>query len=335
MTNSGPVPTISTKWSFGDILNTIRVRWAIGRMNYKVVPGIYAAGNPGEGSDVFVTSNFKLTFDLVRRSLKGMDAWLLVLDTKGINVWCAAGKGTFSTKELAAKISHVGLLNIVNHRKVIVPQLGAVGVSAHEVKKQTGFSVIYGPVRAEDIKEFVQKGMKATQEMRTVEFPLWARMKLIPVELSFGRYYLFLVPGLFILLSGLNVHGYSLDLAFYDGLRSTMNLAAAYLSGLVLTPVLLPWIPFRRFSLKGLLVGGVAAAVLFTLHLLGSNPIEIISWFLMIGGLSSFLAMNFTGSTTYTSLSGVKKEMKVFMPVQIGMAGLGVIAWLVSKFITI
>ena len=91
----------------------------------------------------------------MRRALNGMDAWLLVLDTKGINVWCAAGKGTFSTKELIRQINLVGLEKIVNHHKVIVPQLGAVGVSAHEVKKSTGFSVIYGPVRAEDIHDFI------------------------------------------------------------------------------------------------------------------------------------------------------------------------------------
>jgi acetyl-CoA decarbonylase/synthase complex subunit gamma len=68
---------------------------------------------------------------------------------------------------------------------------------------------------------------------------------------------------------------------------------------------------------------------------MGKNSIEIASWFLMIGGLSSFLAMNFTGSSTYTSLSGVQKEMKTALPAQIVMAGLGLIAWLASKFISL
>jgi len=43
--------------------------------------------------------------------------------------------------------------------------------------------------------------------------------------------------------------------------------------------------------------------------------------------------MNFTGASTYTSLSGVKREMRTALPLQIGagIAGLG--HWLVSRFI--
>ncbi|MCX6284341.1 MAG: mercury methylation corrinoid protein HgcA [Bacteroidetes bacterium] len=329
------MPRISTAWSVNDILNTVRIRWAIGRMNYKVEPGLYAVGNPDNDSEVFVTCNFKLTFDHVRKALSGMNSWVLILNTKGINVWCAAGKGTFGTKELISRVTKLDLSKIVTHRRLIVPQLGATGVSAHEVKEQTGFRVIYGPVRAADISEFMHNGMKATREMRSVEFPVWERMKLIPVELSYGRYYLFLVPALFILLSGLNRHGYSLDLAFANGLRSAFNLLVAYLAGLAVTPMLLPWIPFRRFALKGLLVGWVAALALYLLHMTGSGWVETVSWFLMIGGLSSFLAMNFTGSTTFTSLSGVQKEMKTALPVQIAIAALGVVLWVISKFLSV
>jgi acetyl-CoA decarbonylase/synthase complex subunit gamma len=304
-------------------------------MDYKIEPGIYAVGKPAESSPVFVTANFKLTFDHVRRALNGLDAWLLVLDTRGINVWCAAGKGTFSTNELIRQIDRVGLGKIVNHHKVIVPQLGAVGVSAHEIKKHTGFSVIYGPVRAVDISDFMDAGMRATKEMRAVRFSAWDRTKLIPVELANGKYYLILVPAIFLILSGLYPKGYSVDLAYSNGLRSVFILLIAYFTGCGITPVLLPWIPFRRFALKGLLTGFMAAFILAYFHFLGQGYLEIISWFLIIGSLSSFLAMMFTGSSTFTSLSGVQKEMKTAVPVQIGMAALGVVVWIVSKFITV
>ena len=331
----GTIPQVSTIWSLRDVLETIKVRWSVGRMNYKVDPGLYAVGQPTETSHVFVTANFKLTFDHVRRSLKDMDAWVLVLDTKGINVWCAAGKGTFSTNELTHQISRTGLANIVRHRKLIVPQLGAVGVSAHEVKEFSGFSVIYGPVRAEEIPAFLKAEMKATREMRAVKFSVWDRLKLIPVELAYGKYYLMLVPAIFLILSGLNRHGYSVDLAYSNGLRSVFILLIAYLAGSGITPALLPWIPFRRFALKGLLTGWLGAIILAYFHLLGDTYLEIISWFLMMGGLSSFLAMNFTGTSTFTSLSGVQKEMKTALPAQIVMASLGVIVWIVSKFINL
>jgi acetyl-CoA decarbonylase/synthase complex subunit gamma len=329
------IPQVSTVWSRRDVLETIKVRWSVGRMNYKVEPGIYAIGNPSENSPVFVTANFKLTFDHVRRAIHGMDAWLLILDTKGINVWCAGGKGTFCTKEISQRIRETNLEKIVSHRRLILPQLSANGVSAQKVKKETGFTVTYGPVRADDIPAFMEAGMRATPEMRQVNFSTWDRMKLIPVELAYGNKYLALVPALFILLSGLNRHGYSIDLAYRDGLRSVLILLIAYLTGCGLTPVLLPWIPFRRFALKGLVMGLLSTAILGYFHLLGSGILEIFSWFLITAGLSSFLAMNFTGTSTFTSLSGVQKEMKTAIPAQITISALGVILWIVSKFIVL
>jgi hypothetical protein len=45
--------------------------------------------------------------------------------------------------------------------------------------------------------------------------------------------------------------------------------------------------------------------------------------------------MNFTGTSTFTSLSGVQKEMKTAIPAQITISALGVILWIVSKFIVL
>ena len=274
-----------------------------------------------------------MSFDHLRSALHGLNAWILVLDTKGINVWCAAGKGTFGTKELVRRIRIHHLADLVSHRRIILPQLSATGVAAHEVKKMTGFSVTYGPVRAADIKAFVDSGLKAGENMRTVTFSAWERLKLIPVDIFYAKYYLILVPAAFFLLSGLNPHGYSIEMAVETGSRSVINLLAAYLSGCALTPILLPWIPFRRFSLKGLLAGWLVAFFLMWAGTMGKSPVEIASWFLIMGGLSSFMAMNFTGSTTFTSLSGVQKEMKTAIPVQITMTSLGLAGWILSRFI--
>lgn len=327
------IPKASTVWSREDIWNTIKVRWSIGRMNYRVKPGLYAVGLPDSNSEIFVTANFKLSFDHLRRALHEMDAWILILDTKGINVWCAAGKGTFGTRELVYRIKAHELDKLVNHKRVIVPQLGATGVAAHEVKNKTGFRVIYGPVRAEDIKSFVVAGLKATPEMRKVNFPLKERIKLIPVELTFGKYYLLAVPAVFFILSGLNKNGYSFDLTWIIGSKAVFSLFVAFISGCVVTPILLPWIPFRRFSMKGLSISLIMSIPLLYFNFLGSTIFEKISWFLMMGALSSFLAMNFTGSTTFTSLSGVQKEMKTALPLQIGAAAIGIIGWIISRFI--
>ena len=136
------------------------------RNRYAVAPGLYATGRPGPHSAVLVTANYKFSFDHLRRALHGIDAWVLVLDTGGVNVWCAAGKGTFGTGELVRRIEAVGLERVVQHRHVIVPQLGAPGVAAHEVQRATRFRVHFGPVRASDIPAYLDAGLEATPEMR-------------------------------------------------------------------------------------------------------------------------------------------------------------------------
>jgi acetyl-CoA decarbonylase/synthase complex subunit gamma len=126
-----------------------------------------------------------------------------VLDTKGINVWCAAGKGTFGTDEIVRRVQGAGLERIVSHRTLIVPQLGAPGVSAHAVRRSRGFHVVYGPVRAEDLPAFLDAGLKARPEMRRVRFGLGDRAVLIPAEIVTGGKYVLLAAAGLLLLGGL------------------------------------------------------------------------------------------------------------------------------------
>jgi len=216
-------------------------------MDYKVEPGLYAVGKPDNHSPVFVSANYKLTFDVLRSNLDGLDGWLLILDTKGINVWCAAGKGTFGTDELLRRIETSELAAYVSHKRLVLPQLGATGVSAHEVTRRSGFNIHYGPVRAEDIKAYINAGYKAEREMRTVAFTLWDRLVLTPVEL---------VPALKKALPffGVMLSANRFAAKPFDETDFAAN-AGAILSGAVLTPALLPYIPGRAFAWKGWLLG--------------------------------------------------------------------------------
>lgn len=302
-----------------DKWGSFKVRWGIGRHVYLVDPGLYALGSPDENSPVIVTANYKYTFDIVRSKLPGLNLYILVLDTKGVNVWCAAGKGTFGTEELITRIQAVDLGNIVTHHTVILPQLGAVGVAAHEIKKQTGFKVVYGPVRAEDLPDFLKNEMNATADMRQVRFTLWDRMVLVPIEIVSYAAPALLVAAFLVAVSIFHKSGISFNLS--DMLFIVCNVFLAYLSGVAITPILLPWIPFRSFSAKGAIVGLFIVAIL---------NVAFTPWILIIPTISSFLAMNFTGSSTYTSLSGVKKEMGIAVPIQIAAMVVGIV-WLVAK----
>lgn len=331
--NELTVPQVTEKLVFKDYLGAVMVRWGINRNNYMVNPGLYAIGNPDNSSDVFVTANYKLSFDHLRKNLAGINGWILVLDTKGINVWCAAGKGTFGTKELVSRIRSIELDKIVNHRRVIVPQLGATGVAAHIVKEETGFNVHYGPVRAQDLKGFLEAGYRATKEMRKVTFKLTERIKLIPNDFVYGKFYLLGALVVVFLLSTISKHDFSISNSVNDGLKGMLNIFLAYCSGIVITPTILPFIPFRRFAMKGFVTGIILWFILLFFNMTGDSLIENISWFLLLSASSSFLAMNFTGSSTFTSLSGVKKEMKTAVPLQITFISVGIILMIIGKLL--
>lgn len=327
------IPLVATKTNSMDFLGAVMVRWGINRNNYRISPGLYGVGTPDEMSDVFVTANYKLSFDALRKSLSGINGWILVLDTKGVNVWCAAGKGTFGTKELVNRIKLTSLEKIVNHKRLILPQLGATGIAAHKVKEDTGFNVHYGPVRAADIKRFISEGYRADKVMRRVSFGFIDRIKLIPNDFMYGKFYLLGAIIIFFIISGLNHNGISYTDFWVNRGPAVLSVLLAYISGIVITPMLLPYIPGRRFSLKGFYSGVLIFVILYLLRFTGSNIFETVSWFLIITSISSFLAMNFTGSSTYTSLSGVRKEMKVSVPLQIGFAVTGIILQVIGKFI--
>jgi hypothetical protein len=323
------VPQISTTLNKEDILGAWKARWGINRMNYKVNPGLYAVGSPVSESPVLVTANYKLTFDVLRKELGGLDAWILVLDTKGINVWCAAGKGTFGTKELVDRIAGTRLQTVVSHRNLILPQLGAPGISAHEVTKHSGFKVVYGPVRAEDIKEFLSAGMKATPQMRTVKFTAYDRLVLTPMELVGTLKVTMILFGVLFLLNMISLGPF--------GFTDFYAYAGALIAGCVLTPVLLPWIPGRAFAWKGFLLGLIWAVLV---NVMNGYPVhgtygllKAIGYLLVLPSVSAFYAMNFTGASTYTSPSGVLKEMGKAIPAIILSVGVGVILILLNSFI--
>lgn len=331
--SSTKVMTTNSQWSEKDYLGAIKVRMSVGRNAYAVNPGLYKLGNPDKNSEVFVTANYKLTFDILRKNLESLNAWILVLDTGGINVWCAAGKGTFGTYELIRKITENKLRMVVQHNRVIVPQLGAVGVSGYKVKQATGFKVIFGPVLARDIKKFLFAKCKADESMRQVPFKFIDRLILAPVEIANSLKYLFIALIILGIVIGIDFNLSFFSFSFSHALVAILFIITSYLSGALLTPAFLPWIPSRYFSMKGIVVGAIVFFA--TLFALGINLsfISISGWLLLSVSISSFLAMNFTGATTYTSLSGVKKEMKIFIPVQFILGFIGLVLIVISKFL--
>lgn len=309
---AGRIPRVATRLSRADRIGACKARWGIKRMNFMVPPGLYAVGTPGPDDPVLVTANYQMSFDLVRRSLEGRSVWLLVLETYGINVWCAAGKGTFGTDELVGRVRRVRLDQVVQHRNLILPILGAPGVAAHEVAKQTGFSVRYATLRAEDIPEYLDNGCVATEKMRELSFTFYERLVLVPVEVVLALKTIFLCG---VVLFGLAALAGGESAAW----QTIWGYLGAVFAGVVLGPLLLPWLPGRSFAVKGAVIGFVYTLCWYLVA--GGSAWSIPATgaaFLAFPAVSAFYTLNFTGCSTYTSRSGVRKEMRLSLPVMGG-----------------
>jgi len=310
-TPAGSAWRAGNDWTLSEWLGALRMRLDIGRMAYAIEPGVYAVGKPSADSPVMVSGNYKLSFDHLRRALKGLDAWILAIDTKGINVWCAAGKGTFGTCELISKVESCKLKDIVSHRTLIVPQLGAPGVAAHEVAKATGFKVVYGPVRAAEIPAFMAAGMKASKPMRTVEFNLLDRLAVIPVEVVHWSKWLLALFAVSALAMAVGAGDYGLA----GFAKSATRLMIAFVFGVVLGPILFHWLPGRAFAIKGVFAGIIAIAAMALVGLLPlnglANALQSGGWTLISLGMASFMMLAYTGSSPYTSLSGTRIETRI------------------------
>jgi len=193
------------------------------------------------------------------------------------------------------------------------------------VQKQTGFRVVYGPVRAADLPAFLQAGNKATPEMREVRFGFVDRLVLTPMEIVGAIKPTIALLALLFVVNLVRNFWAPFPTLVLATLIDVLPFLGAIITGAVIAPALLPYIPGRAFAWKGWLLGFVLTA-LFVLY-----PAASVGWktalfyLLVLPAISSYLAMNFTGASTYTSLSGVVREMKTAVPALIVSAGAGVV----------
>jgi len=132
--------------------------------------GPFPVGHPDRDSPVLLTANFSLTLSRVKRALRGQNVWLLVANSQGINVWCAACGGIFTHARVIDAIEVSGLAERVDHREVILPALSAPGMDLEAIRAETGFRARFGPIYARDIPAYLEAGKKKTERMQRFEF---------------------------------------------------------------------------------------------------------------------------------------------------------------------
>jgi len=241
-------------------------------------PGLRAVGRPDELSPVVVTGNYALTVRRVRRALRGVDAWLVVAPSAGINVWCAAAGGHLGTSQVVSALKTSGVEQRVRHRRAVLPQLCATGVQAREVSRRCGWRTRFGPVYADDLPAYLASGGEKTEAMRRVRFGVRERLEMAaswgaPCSLVVGGLAWLVRPGFVAPLVGLSLALPLLVFTLYDRLpaaRRTTFTALAVLGAGALT-----WAAGGGTAAL-LSAAGAAGALswLLTFDYAGSTPVE-------------------------------------------------------------
>jgi len=249
----------------------------------KVQPGLYSVGSPDSHAPVLVTCNFDLTVRRLVKALDGrLDAWVLVVDTGGINVWCAAGGGFFTAEKVAAAMRVSRLEEVVSHHSLILPQLEARGVDGWKLRKQTGWGVHWGPVEADDLPAYIASHYQKDLGMRQVSFPWKARLEMVTVTLSFYAL-MILLPVLIFLRD-----------VFWPVTLSLLGLTYFY-------AVVHPWLPGRdglekSISLVLIALGGFWVYLQFVPAF---QPGTLFGWGIGLVGLSVFSAAEMQGMSPH------------------------------------
>jgi NAD-dependent dihydropyrimidine dehydrogenase PreA subunit len=251
--------------------------------------GVRAVGNPGRSSPVLLTGNYDLTVRRVVRALGGVDAWLVVASSRGVNVWCAASGGHLGTHQVVTALKLAGLEDRVFHREVILPQLAATGVEAKEVRRRTGWIARFGPADARDIPAYLAAGKRKDAAMRRVRFGLRERLEMAVAWAA---------P-----ISAVVALAAALFARRWLGDSVAMVWAIAVAAFLVFDRM--PWAESAR---RALLAAGASALAIAALWAGGSpTALAALGWSAFAGAIVWLVTFDFAGSSP-TAAAGIFEE---------------------------
>ena len=295
-------------------------------------PGLYKSGNPDEKSPVIVTANYEFTFIKVMRNLNGLDAWVLCIDSNGINVWCAARGNDFGNNQLIEAVEATGLKNVTERKTLILPQLSAGGVATPELQKKSKnfpFRVVFGPIWSKDLPEFINnRPARKPDKMKLAKFTLKHRFRAFITHTTFLIRRIFALPliALFLISLVLSLVG------LFDKLWWTGELLLWIILSNFLITFLLPITKFtRRFIYKGIFFGILNTLALGTLTYFLHNSIFYVLWSIaFLFWISFFSTMSLSGYTMDTSPREIQEEYPIFRIINMVLLVISLISMVVG-----
>ena len=281
-----------------------------------IEPGVYKSGNPNRDSPIIVTANYDYTYIKVMRNIKKIDAWVLCVDSNGINVWCAARGNDFGNDQLIEAIKATGIQNFTKNNTLILPQLSAGGVAIPQLRmnsKQFPYKIKYGPVWSKDIPSYLKdKPGKKPEKMKLANFTISHRTRAFITHTTFLFRKIFLYPifGLLVILIALNG---------VNKLWWVLELTAWIVITNAIIAYLFPLSRFtRKFVYKSIFFGTLNVIILSLVNLSIQNSIFKVLWStIFYFWISFFSTMSFSGYTMATSPREIQIEYPVFRKINL------------------
>ncbi len=289
---------------------------------YAVPPGLYYTGSIYDpATPLLVTSNYHLTVFLLLRALRGISVRLLVVDTDGINVWCAAGKGAFDNTAVQRQVDRFRTHLSRQGAKIemVLPKLSLSGIDLHGLR-QSGIRPVIGPIQAKDLPVFLSRPELADQGEDRYRFDLTARLfTWLPGLVQYLTFGLLLFMGL-------------LMAEAVWGIRVPMGILPLLAVLATLYPLLFPSLPGHGFAVKGLwMAGGVGiilvASVFFHIMPAGDAAPAIVLTF----ALSLFIGLSYTGNSAVSCYSQVRGETARFLPITVFLFMASFVSYIVKE----
>ncbi|MHA1612474.1 MAG: methyltransferase domain-containing protein [Promethearchaeota archaeon] len=292
-----------------------------GQVDYiPIEPGIYTSGTPDASSPLLVTANYLYTYIQVHQDLAGKNAWILALDSLGINVWCAARGGNFGNSQLLEAVQATDIISKAKSKLMVLPQLAAGGVKAPELPMRTEkfpYEIMFGPVYSKDLPTYLtDRPDLKPKAMRTIKFGIRERTVAGITHLTFLLRKIYLIP-----LLGIMAGALLLDILFnLDAIAqiSLNHLFWELLGGMIWANILL----ILGFQLTNFTRSFVIKSSFFA-SLMGISMGLVLSlshssW--LYGGLASvffmwvgfFTTMSLSGYTPLTSVREIKSEYPLY-----------------------
>jgi hypothetical protein len=287
--------------------------------SYAVEPGLYYTGEAWDpDAPLLVTGNYLLTVLAVVRALGDRPVGLLVVDSDGINVWCASGKGRFSAQLILTELDRYDPALLGERPRLILPKLGLGGVKL-ELLRKLGMRPVVGPVHARDLPAFLDDTPLKHRRHDRLVFGWRARaFSALPGLVQYLGY------GLAALLALLGIEALGGPAVPLGMLAIVAWLGAAY-------PLLFPFIPGRRFAVKGLWLGGATALGLGAAGMLGSAPTALVAaTALFCLACAVFVGLSYTGNSAVSNYSEVRTEIARFLPVDVILFLAALVTFLLS-----